>query len=412
MIRRGGSPEASVIGNTAERGHGMGPYADRADHVCNLEVVLPTGKVIRTGFGQFSGMELDMVQHDLASLHKTGVGPSLDQLFTQSNLGIITEMTVHLLPKPKYYQGFSFAVQNLETLELLIDKLRDLKLMGLRTSFRIFNDRRIISFFQQRPKETLGNEERALTDLEIATLRKKYSIKGLWGIGPWNVHGSLLSASKAMGKAERQLIKKTLSSLVSSIQFIDEKRAFFLRCIRPFLRKETQKKLDLVLNLGYDKTPLRGAPMSSALSMCYWQKKDRVPSSPDPDRDSCGVLWFCPVAPFHGASMRALIETSQSIVRGYGFDFNFGFLGNTERCFDVTGAICYDRELENSDERAMACHDELMDVLFEKGYFPYRLGIQSMSLLKKQDPDYADFMTQLKSTIDPNAILAPGRYER
>ncbi|MFM6158369.1 MAG: FAD-dependent oxidoreductase, partial [Sphaerospermopsis kisseleviana] len=50
----GGPPEASVIGNTLERGDGFGPLGDRFAYVCGLEVVLPTGECIHTGFGRFA----------------------------------------------------------------------------------------------------------------------------------------------------------------------------------------------------------------------------------------------------------------------------------------------------------------------------------------------------------------------
>ena len=36
----GGPADASIIGNTVERGHGMGPWADRFSNVCGAEVVL------------------------------------------------------------------------------------------------------------------------------------------------------------------------------------------------------------------------------------------------------------------------------------------------------------------------------------------------------------------------------------
>ena len=51
----GGSPHASVVGNALERGDGSGPYGDRLQHACALEVVLPTGEVVHTGHDRFEG---------------------------------------------------------------------------------------------------------------------------------------------------------------------------------------------------------------------------------------------------------------------------------------------------------------------------------------------------------------------
>lgn len=46
----GSSPGSSLIGNVLERGLGEGRYGDRFAHVCGLEVALPTGEFLRTGF--------------------------------------------------------------------------------------------------------------------------------------------------------------------------------------------------------------------------------------------------------------------------------------------------------------------------------------------------------------------------
>jgi 4-cresol dehydrogenase (hydroxylating) len=48
--------------------------------------------------------------------------------------------------------------------------------------------------------------------------------------------------------------------------------------------------------------------------------------------------------------------------------------------------------------------------LIEKGYIPYRLGIRSVKLLPEAGDDYEKMLGALKKALDPNGILAPGRY--
>jgi 4-cresol dehydrogenase (hydroxylating) len=48
--------------------------------------------------------------------------------------------------------------------------------------------------------------------------------------------------------------------------------------------------------------------------------------------------------------------------------------------------------------------------LVAQGYIPYRLGIQSMPWFSSVDDGYAKFLRTLKAVLDPNDILAPGRY--
>jgi 4-cresol dehydrogenase (hydroxylating) len=47
----------------------------------------------------------------------------------------------------------------------------------------------------------------------------------------------------------------------------------------------------------------------------------------------------------------------------------------------------------------------------QAGYLPYRLGIQSMNSLPPAQDDYGKLISTLKHGLDPNNILAPGRYD-
>jgi len=70
-----------------------------------------------------------------------------------------------------------------------------------------------------------------------------------------------------------------------------------------------------------------------------------------------------------------------------------------------------DRDLPGEDERAMACHDELLSELIAAGYPPYRLGVQSIHSLPAPTDDSIALIERLKLALDPNDILAPGRYD-
>ena len=44
-------------------------------------------------------------------------------------------------------------------------------------------------------------------------------------------------------------------------------------------------------------------------------------------------------------------------------------------------SVAYDRDVSGEDRKAMNCYEELQRRLTARGYYPYRLGIQSMDLL-------------------------------
>ena len=59
----------------------------------------------------------------------------------------------------------------------------------------------------------------------------------------------------------------------------------------------------------------------------------------------------------------------------------------------------------------MECHHKTLNYLNQKGYIPYRLGIQSMNGLPKAQDDYGHLIRTLKQGLDPHDILSPGRYD-
>ena len=121
MDATGSSPDCSLIGNAMERGFGHTPYGDHFAQVCNLEAVLANGDLIRTGYGSLAAPQA-------AQVYKWGNGPSLDGLFSQSNFGIVTEMTIWLMPAPKYFQAFFFQCDREEGIAEVVEALRPLRM--------------------------------------------------------------------------------------------------------------------------------------------------------------------------------------------------------------------------------------------------------------------------------------------
>lgn len=118
----GGPADGSVIANALARGDGSGPLGDRWASLCALEVVLPSGQVIETGFGRYGGATVP--------LSAWGVGPTLDGLFSQSAMGIVTRATVWLTPVPRTVSIGWWTADDLA----IVEPLRDLRMRGIATS--------------------------------------------------------------------------------------------------------------------------------------------------------------------------------------------------------------------------------------------------------------------------------------
>src|ERR1700744_2026578 len=113
----------SVVGNTLDHGVTYAPYGVDMGMQCGMEVVLPDGSVMRTGMGAMPG---NRSWH----LYKRGLGPTPDQLFMQSNFGIVTKMGVWLMPTPEVYMPLWLRVWSDDDLAPMMDTLRRLMLDG------------------------------------------------------------------------------------------------------------------------------------------------------------------------------------------------------------------------------------------------------------------------------------------
>jgi 4-cresol dehydrogenase (hydroxylating) flavoprotein subunit len=392
----GSTPDSSPVGNALERGAGSGPYADRAAHVCGFEVVLPRGDVVHTGFCRFSGAKT-------AKLHRWGVGPYLDGLFAQSNLGIVTEMTMWLAPKPDYFQSCFFGVDGESRLEELIDALQSLMLRGLfRAGLTMRNDFNVLCRMQQYPWEALGGETPMSPKL-LERMRKGFWRDAWWG-SLWAGWAELHHASKVHGLAERKVIDEALKDKVDRLAFVDGEGVAFSRweaggdremAARYFGRKDDAEV---------------GVPGDENIRSAYWRKKTPIPKEMDPDRDRCGVIFCVPTVPFEGKHVTAALGIIRETISKYSFEPILIVGCISERVVYINVDITYDRDVAGDDERALACHDALLGRLIVAGYIPYRLGIESVRLLPEPEDGTSRLLHALKKTLDPNNILAPGRY--
>ncbi|MCE5289319.1 MAG: FAD-dependent oxidoreductase [Nocardiaceae bacterium] len=363
----GGTSGGSVIANALERGDGTGPLGDRFGYICALEVVLPDGDVIHTGFARFG-------EAPIAPLARWGVGPYLDGLFSQSTFGVVTRATIWLAPYPA---RFVLAMFNAEELPPLIDALRGLKLAGVTTATTpVWNDVKALSFyFGQYPWSDT-------TVTPLPTDMREMMREGV-GLGRWNGTVALYGASRAHGDALRDVVADVLSP-IADVRFHEGPDD-------PLEADEAEC------------APNLGVPHDFSAATTYWRKTNPIPTELDPDRDRCGFVWLSHAMPFDGAHAGVVDEIVETEFASAGFEPNLALLGVTERALSAVAAIVYDRDVDGEDERAMQCHDRVHSMLVERGYPPFRRGVQTPAAIG--EPRYAQLVDDIARVIDPHGVF-------
>jgi 4-cresol dehydrogenase (hydroxylating) len=396
MDSTGASVHCSLVGNAVERGFGHTPYGDHFAHTCGLEVVLPQGDVVETGFARFPSAHA-------APLYRWGVGPVLDGLFSQSNFGVVTRMTLWLMPAPEYFQAYYFQCPSAADLAPLIDALRPLRMNGtIRSSSHIANDYKVVGALEQYPWHLTGGET-PLAGRHMDALRRELRI------GTWNGSGALYGTRQQVKEA-RRLLRAALAGKARRLQFLDDRKLALAERFAGVYQRLSGWNLQRTLAVLRPVYGLmKGIPTDQPLASTYWRKRTPPPAEMDPDRDGCGLLWCSPVTPNDGAHAERLTSLATEIILQHGFEPMISITVLTDRTLSCILSLTYDRDVAGEDQRALSCYQELLKQLGSHGYYSYRLSIGAMSA-NYISGTYQDVLGAIKATLDPHGILAPGRY--
>ena len=375
MDPTGAGPRGSIIGNALERGHGLTPYGDHVRFISDLTVVLSTGETLHTGYSRFEGCRT-------RNLDTWGVGPCLDGLFSQSNLGIVVEATVQLMPRP---ECVALASIGLDTADLVVavDRLRELQLSGtLRGVPSLFNDVQVIQSQQQLPR--CGS----LPDFQ----RRREELRRHASTSPW-------TASVGLYGSQREV---DVQAEILASAFEDQGVAVRDARTTESWPNQHQKFLgDLIAGR------VTGGPKRA-----YFRKYQVPPDDPDPDRDACGVLWVTPTVPLTGHHVDRVAALCESVIERWGYEPAIAVFFKRPRVAHFHVSIIFDlEEKAEQDGCALRCQEALQSELLDLGYVPHRLGIHEMDAPFPCEQSYVETLSRIKAALDPAGILSPGRYE-
>jgi len=398
----GAGPDHSLLGNALERGYGVTPYADHFGAVMSLEAVLPNGEIYRSALSSLGGEAVDRA-------FKWGLGPYLDGIFTQSNLGIVTEMTIALAPRPECVTGFLISLESDALLGEAVTAIRDTLSSdgGVIGSINLMNDRRVLSMTSDYPRDEIlpcgTMPEETVTDLCNRA-----------GIGAWTVGGVIYGDRGATRLAKRR-IKSQFKRRARRVAFFDSRKientARLLRFLPGRRAATLRKQLD---SLREAFKVAHGAPTEIALRLCYWKSGRRPPEgeSLNPSRDGCGAIWYSPLVPMKSAEVLKYVGIVEEHCTAHGIEPLITLTSLSPRCFDSTVPLLFDPSDSEETARAKECYRALFRAGCDEGFVPYRVGIDHMDLVTARSSPFWDLVGAIKGALDPAGILAPGRYCR
>jgi 4-cresol dehydrogenase (hydroxylating) len=358
-----GNSWGSVIGNALDRGVGYTPFGENTKSLCGMEVVLPTGEAVRTGMGAFAGA-------NTWGLYPYGFGPAWDQMFVQSNFGIVTKANMWLMDEPESLMGMDVEFDRPEDLKAMVDTIGPLRREGLlRQSPSIGNWMRAAAVLTTRQEWT--EEPGALSDSVIDAIRKRFNI-GWWGVS------LRLYGREEVNKASYKVLEKAMSD------------------IKPMLIKPTS----WVKGQPMERSGWTGTPLTFPMQNANWYG------------GRGGHIGFSPILPQDGSAALAQFQRTYARYREYGMDYQGSFAFGERHLINVNAMI-----FDQDDAAMMGRIDPFFRTLVAdakaQGYGEYRTHLDYMDLVAGSYDWNGGALRKLnekvKDALDPNGILAPGK---
>ncbi|KAF2122678.1 glycolate oxidase [Lophiotrema nucula] len=362
----------SVLGNAIDRGVGYTPMGDHFANHCGMEIVLPTGELLRTGMGALPGK--DGKDNPTWQSFQAAYGPYVDGIFSQSNFGIVTQMGMWLM-RETGHQSYMFTFPRDEDFPAIVEAMRPLaqnRILGNIPQLRhIVQELNVTGL----PKSHWYDKSGPIPRDVIREHSKQLPI----GECSWVFYGTQYG-DEASINTQLQLIKATFSSIAGT--------RFYL-----------PKDLPDDHYIHSRAKVCSGVPVLRELDWLNW-------------KPNAAHLFFSPITPTKGVDAQVVHDLNVKLHEKYNFDL-FPTLCVAGREMHYITNIIFDRSSNDEKKRANALMRELIASAAAEGYGEYRTHLlyadQVAGTYNWGNGALLKFNETIKDALDPNGIMAPGR---
>ncbi|GAA1537263.1 4-cresol dehydrogenase (hydroxylating) [Microbacterium ginsengiterrae] len=360
----------SVIGNSLDNGMTYAPYGSDFQKICGLEVVLADGEILRTGLGAQPG-------NDSWHLYTRGYGPVLDQLFFQSNYGIVTRAGIWLMRRPEAFAPLFLTIPRHEQLAQAIDIFRELRLDGVVRGVPSIQNLVTMSAQFDETRDMYLRADAAMSDEKLNELGDST------GLGRWGARTALWG--------DRVVVDHHLERIRTAWEAIEGGRVISDRIFARDEWGEITKFVDKVQ---------AGIP-----------NMDIIQATPA----NVGHIAFAPVLPLKGDTVVESIDMIRDvIVDAVGLNHVCALYFPNDRTCVAVNSITFDVTDEELFRNSYTTMKKLVVEAGKRGFTEYRAHVDLMDLVSDQlsfnDHAYRRFVEKIKDAVDPKGILAAGRH--